>query len=177
MFVMGMSGLITWEWQFFSIAIMWGIILSIFYDGLRILRRVFIHKKITMLAIEDIIFWMISGFIMFHVIFMVNDGIIRVFALMGFALGAAMYQYTISYYLVKYISKVAKYFKRMSIKIVLKIFINPLKKLCKSITMKMNKRKIRRKEKRDLLKTGKKSNGKVRDKKKQRVKNKKTKTI
>ena len=100
-----MSDLIRWEWKFFAIAVMWGIVLSIAYDALRILRRVIIHRKVAMLATEDILFWMICGFAMFHVIFMVNDGIIRSFALMAFVLGGAMYQYTVSYYIVKYLSK------------------------------------------------------------------------
>lgn len=172
-----MSKLITWEWQFFAIAVMWGMVLSIIYDGLRILRRVFIHRKVTMLAIEDIIFWMMSGFVMFHVIFMVNDGIIRSFALMGFVLGAAMYQYTISYYLVKYLSKIIRYLKRLSIKLAMNLLIKPLKKLYKSITIRINKSREQNKEKRKLKRSGKKEDGKIRDKKKQRKKIKKTKAI
>lgn len=172
-----MSDLITWEWKFFAIAVMWGMILSIGYDILRIFRRVVIHRKVATLAIEDILFWMISGFAMFHVIFMVNDGIIRSFALMAFALGSAMYQYTVSYYFVKYISKILIFIKKMSTKIALKIIINPLKKLCKSFTIRVNKSKMHKNEKRRLKREGNQSNAKVRDKKKQRIKNKKTKAI
>ena len=172
-----MSNLITWEWKFFAIAVMWGMILSIVYDILRIFRRVIIHRKVTILAIEDILFWMVSGFAMFHVIFMVNDGIIRSFALLAFILGSAMYQYTVSYYLVKYISKMLIFLKRMSIKIVVKLIINPLKKLCKSFTIRINKSRMQKKEKQRLKRTVKKSDEKIRDKKEQRIKNKKTKAF
>jgi len=172
-----MSELITWEWKFFAIAVMWGMILSIAYDGLRIFRRVVIHRKVTLLAAEDILFWMISGFAMFHVIFMVNDGIIRGFALIAFGIGSAMYQYTLSYYIVKYLSKILIFIKRMSIKIAIKIVINPLKKLCKSFTIRINKSKIQKKEKRRLKRTGNKADEKIRDKEEQRIKNKKTKTL
>jgi len=172
-----MSELITWEWKFFAIAVMWGMILSIAYDALRIFRRVIIHKKVALLAAEDILFWMICGFAMFHVIFMVNDGIIRSFALMAFALGSAMYQYTVSYYIVKYISKMLIFLKRMSIKITLKILIIPLKKLCKSFTIRLDKSKAQKKEKRRLKRVGNQSDEKIRDKEEQRIKNKKTKAI
>ena len=164
-----MSELITWEWKFFAIAVMWGMILSIAYDGLRIFRRVIIHRKIALLAAEDILFWMICGFAMFHVIFMVNDGIIRSFALIAFLIGSAMYQYTVSYYIVKYISKMLILLKRMSIKICKGIVINPLKKLCKSSTIRINKSRLKR--------AGNQSDEKIRDKEEQRVKNKKTKAL
>lgn len=172
-----MSELITWEWKFFAIAVMWGMILSIGYDVLRIFRRVIIHRKVATLAIEDILFWMVSGFVMFHVIFMVNNGIIRSFALIAFALGSAMYQYTVSYYLVKFSSKILIFIKKVSIKIVTKMFINPLKKLCKSFTIRVNKSRLQKKEKRRLKRTGSKSDAKIRDKEKQRIKNKKTKAF
>ena len=172
-----MSELITWEWKFFAIAVMWGMILSIVYDVLRIFRRVIIHRKIALLAAEDILFWMICGFAMFHVIFMVNDGIIRSFALIAFLIGSAMYQYTVSYYIVRYISKMLILFKRMSIKICKGIVINPLKKLCKSSTIRINKSKLQKKEKRRLKRVGKQSDEKIRDKEEQRIKNKKTKAL
>jgi len=172
-----MSELITWEWKFFAIAVMWGMILSIAYDALRILRRVIIHRKVALMAAEDIVFWMIAGFAMFHVIFMVNDGIIRSFALMAFGLGSLMYQYTLSYYIVKYLSKMLIFLKRMSIKIGIKIVINPLKKLCESFTIRLNKSKIQKKEKRRLSREGNKSDEKIRDKEEQGIKNKKTKAF
>jgi len=172
-----MSELITWEWKFFAIAVMWGMILSIAYDVLRIFRRVVIHRKVGLLAAEDILFWMICGFAMFHVIFMVNDGIIRSFALIAFGLGGAMYQYTVSYYIVKYISKMLIFLKRMSIKILMVIVINPLKKLFKSFTIRINKSKLLKKEKRRLKKAGNKSDEKIRDKEEQGSKNKKAKAL
>ncbi len=58
--------------------------MSIVYDCIRIVRRVIIHHKVLPLAIEDILFWMFSGFVIFHVMFMVNDGIIRSFSIGGF---------------------------------------------------------------------------------------------
>ena len=65
----------------------------------------------------------------------------------------------------------------MSIKIAIKIVINPLKKLCKSFTIRINKSKIQKKEKRRLKRTGNKADEKIRDKEEQRIKNKKTKTL
>ena len=172
-----MSELITWEWKFFAIAVMWGMIMSIAYDALRIFRRVIIHRKITLLAAEDILFWMICGFAMFHVIFMVNDGVIRSFALMAFGLGSVMYQYTLSYYIVKYFSKMFIFLKKMSIKIGMKIVINPLKKSCESFTIRVNKAKLQRKETRRIKRAGNKSDEKIRDKEEQSIKNKKTKAF
>lgn len=114
------------------------------------------------MAIEDILFWMFSGFVIFHVTFMVNNGIIRSFSIGGFIIGSAMYQYTVSYYLVKYCSKVIIF------------VIKPLKKIVKSITM-LLKRLMKRIN--GMGKTEKKPNEKIRDKKSKRTENKKTENV
>ena len=133
---------------------MWGMVLSVVYDVIRIFRRVIIHHKVPVLVAEDILFWMASGFVIFHVTFMVNNGIIRSFSIVGFIIGSAMYQYTVSYYLVKYISRIIIF------------VIKPLKKLVKSITMVLKR-----------LRMEKKPDEKIRDKEKQRIKNKKTEKV
>lgn len=114
-----------------------------------------IHRKVYVMAAEDILFWMMCGFFIFHVTFMVNDGIVRAFSVGGFILGSIMYQYTISYYFVKFTSK--------SILFVLK----PLKKLVKYFKIKLSQCK----------RDGKKKYEKIRNKKKSRTKSKKTETL
>jgi len=88
-----------------------------------------------------------------------------------------MYQYTLSYYIVKYFSKMFIFLKKMSIKIGMKIVINPLKKSCKSFTIRVNKAKLQRKETRRIKRAGNKSDEKIRDKEEQSIKNKKTKAF
>lgn len=152
---MPMSEIITWEWRFLAISMMWGMALSVLYDILRIFRRVVIHRKVYVMAAEDILFWMFCGFFIFHVTFMVNDGIVRAFSVIGFVLGSLMYQYTLSPYFVKYSAK--------AIRFVLK----PLKKLFKYIRIRLSI------SKRD----GKRKYEKIRNKAKSRVKGKKKKTL
>lgn len=118
-----------------AISITWGMFLTVIYDCLRIFRRVVIHKKIFVMSAEDILFWIFAGFAVFHVTFMVNDGVVRAFSLAGFLIGSFMYQYTVSYYFVKYVAKVLVFLK----KFIIKYFLKPLKKLIKSITIIINK--------------------------------------
>ena len=95
---------IIMQLQFFAISILWGGIVLLTYDVLRIFRRLKKHGNI-MIAIEDILFWIAVSIFIFAMIYQVNDGIIRGFCVMGMAIGMVIYHFIVSEFLVKMITK------------------------------------------------------------------------
>ena len=100
-----MNHAITLELQFFLISILWGAILLLAYDVLRIIRRLIKHGTII-LAIEDLIFWVIASIFIFAMIYDQNNGIIRGFSVMGVTIGMVLYHYILSSFLVNTITKI-----------------------------------------------------------------------
>ncbi|MDF2485786.1 MAG: hypothetical protein K0R46_1954 [Herbinix sp.] len=99
-----MNKAITVELQFFLISILWGAILLVVYDILRIVRRLIKHG-VVMIAIEDLIFWLAAGFFIFSMIYRENNGIIRGFSMIGMLLGLVLYHFSISEGVVKIVTK------------------------------------------------------------------------
>lgn len=99
-----MNQAITVELQFFLISVLWGSIILLAYDGLRILRRLIKHG-IIFLAVEDIIFWVVASVFIFSMIYKQNNGIIRGFSVMGMTIGMVLYHYIFKDYIVNLITK------------------------------------------------------------------------
>lgn len=91
------------ELLFFSNCVLWGIYLLIFYDILRIIRRVFPRGAI-LVGIEDVLYWTISSVLIFRMMYQQNNGIIRGFAILGIFLGMLIYHNLISNPLVELIA-------------------------------------------------------------------------
>ncbi|MFT4145785.1 MAG: spore cortex biosynthesis protein YabQ [Mobilitalea sp.] len=102
-----MNNAIATELQFFLISILWGVIILFVYDFLRIFHRIIKHNTVI-LAIEDIIFWVIASVFIFAMIYNSNNGIIRGFSVIGVSLGMVFYHYTISDFIVNSITRLIK---------------------------------------------------------------------
>ena len=74
-----MSGDIIWESGTFLYALWWGMVLAFQYDTIRIIRRIIRHRRVFMIAVEDVIYWIYVGIRIFIICFYVNSGIIRLF--------------------------------------------------------------------------------------------------
>lgn len=161
-----MNKAITIELQFFLISILSGAIVLSVYDVLRILRRVIKHNSIF-IAIEDLIFWVVSSVFIFAMMYRQNNGIIRGFSVMGMAIGMILYHYILSELFVNLVTKlmnallspirfVMRQVKRLLHYITFrgKKLINflqlRLKKLSKLVTMKLGVKRNKRDEKRAL---------------------------
>lgn len=90
-----MNDAIMVELHFFGTSVLWGALLLVIYDALRILRRIITHNGFFV-AFEDLIFWVISSLLIFHMMYRQNNGIIRGFAIMAILLGMLFYHYTVS---------------------------------------------------------------------------------
>jgi spore cortex biosynthesis protein YabQ len=98
-----MNPAISVELRFFLTSILWGVILLVAYDGLRILRRLIKHDEFFV-ALEDMIFWVIASLFIFAMIYHMNNGIIRGFSVMGMTLGGVLYHFAFSDLLVKWLT-------------------------------------------------------------------------
>lgn len=94
---------INLELRLFLSSIVWGITLIVFYDCFRIFRRIIKHNKFWA-AFEDVIYWTVSAFLIFCLMYQMNDGAIRGFALVGILIGMVLYHYSISSFIVKFTS-------------------------------------------------------------------------
>ncbi|MDD4113087.1 MAG: spore cortex biosynthesis protein YabQ, partial [Herbinix sp.] len=59
---------ITIELQFFMISILWGALVLLAYDLLRILRRIIRHNVLAV-AIQDLLFWVLASVFIFALIY------------------------------------------------------------------------------------------------------------
>ena len=72
------------------------------YVGLHQIRRIIRHRRVFMIAVEDVIYWIYVGIRIFIICFYVNSGIIRSFIVVGLVCGAVLYLKALSVYYIKY---------------------------------------------------------------------------
>lgn len=90
---------INLEVQLFLTSVLWGMVLVVVYDCLRIFRRVIKHNKLWA-GVEDILYWIVSAVLIFRIMYRINDGSIRGFAIAGVLIGMTLYHYSISEFVV-----------------------------------------------------------------------------
>ena len=84
-----------------------GIIIGILFDFFRILRRTF--KTLNFITyLEDILFWILTGFLILYNIWYFNNGEIRIYMFLGIILGVLIYMLTLSSLLIKIFSKILR---------------------------------------------------------------------
>ena len=114
----------------FGIYSVCGIIIGIFFDLFRILRRSFKTPDIIT-YIEDIIFGILTGVFLIFIIFVFNNGELRFYIFIALILGFYIYLLTISKYFIKINVRIIITLKKIIIKIFSLIFypINLIKKV------------------------------------------------
>lgn len=114
-----------------AVAIMGGMLLGFIWDIYRLIRH-FIKMGSTGTAIGDIIYWIISIYIGVQIIFDLSYGNVRFFILMGFMMGALLYFYGISRYILRLIIFIVNTILKF-IKKIINLLIGPLKYIFKQI--------------------------------------------
>lgn len=85
----------------FIIFILDGFLIGILFDVFRILRKSFkTNDFIT--TLEDILFWILTAFIMLYSIFKFNNGVLRAFLFIGIAIGILIYLLVFSKIFIKF---------------------------------------------------------------------------
>ena len=97
-----MSGMIRQEADFLLISLLWGVGLTVVYDCLRSVRVAVRHASVAVAA-EDFLYWIFAAFALFVLLFSMNDGKLRWYALAGAGAGMWLYHITLSQFLVKWL--------------------------------------------------------------------------
>lgn len=147
------------ELLFFCRTFLAGVLLAAAYDILRIFRNVISHNDFFV-SLEDLLYWCVAGVFLFSVIYLENDGIIRVYALAGICLGALIYNWGLSGFLVKYLSAFLS-----KIKCLLKIPLKPLHYIRKRLKFWLSGVKISLSKQKSIRKVRKNQNEKKKEKK------------
>ena len=108
--------MITNQANLFFIFCINGVLIGLLFDFFRILRRSF-NTKDFITYIQDILFWILTGFILLYSIFTFNNGEIRLFMFLGVAIGIIIYMLFISSYIIKINVAIIKFIKNIIIKI------------------------------------------------------------
>jgi spore cortex biosynthesis protein YabQ len=130
-----MSGMIHQEADFLLVSLLWGVGMTAVYDCLRILRTAVRHAS-AVVAAEDFLYWIFATFALFVLLFSMNDGNLRWYALAGAGAGMWLYHITLSPFLVKWLGKALE-FAIKGLAFPLKILGRLLKKRLRWLTIKI----------------------------------------
>ena len=115
----------------FLIFIVNGLTIGVLFDIFRILRLSFKTKDFVT-YIEDIAFWILTGFIVLYSVFVFNNGEIRFYIFLGIALGVLLYMTIFSSSIIKSSVYIIEFFKKVFGRI-FNIFKVPVFKILKIV--------------------------------------------
>ncbi len=95
-----MNESILWLYCFFA-----GFAITMVYDLLRIVRRVIVHSYVVV-AMEDILFWIFVSVSLFLLLYHMNNGTVRWFAVFGLFVGMLLYKKFFGDFLVIFMSTI-----------------------------------------------------------------------
>lgn len=111
----------------FLLACLLGAGLGVLYDVFRIIRLAFWHGKIVV-AVQDILFWILAAISTFLFMIMHTEGQIRFYVLLGELLGFTVYYFTIGMLVIHMSRWIISLIKKVFMTLY-KIFIRPFVKL------------------------------------------------
>jgi spore cortex biosynthesis protein YabQ len=115
------------------VSIMGGMLLGFIWDIYRLVRR-YVKMGAVGTALGDLIYWIVSIYISVQLIFYVSYGNVRMFILLGFVLGALLYFYGISNYILKAFIFVVDFFIKIIRRVSL-FMIKPISILAEKIAV------------------------------------------
>ncbi len=107
-----MADLIYDEAHLFFVCFILGAVLALTYDGIRILRLLFCHKD-WLVDVEDLLYWMLTAWMVFRTMFYYNQGMLRGYAFLGMFLGVVTYLLTLSRILLRGVGCVVPHWERI----------------------------------------------------------------
>jgi len=103
----------------FLYSIVGGVIIAFIYDIFRVKRRA-VKTSLIFVYVEDLVFWIIVGAVMFAVIYLSNEGEVRGYIFIGSLLGIIAYSLVFSkivmaafLYVIKTVCRLVKFLCRM----------------------------------------------------------------
>lgn len=82
-----------------------GIIIVFVYDILLVGREI-IRRSVIWTAIEDFVYWLIAAICTFYIVYRINEGIPRGYAVVGLIIGAALFQWGIGRRMVELLTQI-----------------------------------------------------------------------
>lgn len=106
-----MGTMVTSQITIFLFAMLLGAFLSLFFDGFRIMNAV-LKVNLKRIFFEDVIYFVLSAIITFTYILVMNSGEIRVYIVLGEAIGWLIYRVTVGKFVYKLILTVVKFLSK-----------------------------------------------------------------
>lgn len=106
-----MADLIYDEMLLFTVCLLLGVALALLYDVVRVLRMLFHHWD-WLVDLEDLLYWVFTGWSVFQTLFYFNRGALRGYAFLGLFLGVLLYTLTFSRLVLFLIRKLLPYWNK-----------------------------------------------------------------
>jgi spore cortex biosynthesis protein YabQ len=106
-----MAGLLYEELTLFGICFALGIALAFAYDVIRIFRLLVPHADIVV-DLEDLLFLLVTVWMVFGTLFKYNQGALRGYAFIGMFAGVIIYALTLSRLIMYIVKKMVPYWKK-----------------------------------------------------------------
>lgn len=106
-----MADLIYEEAELFFVCLLLGMVVTLVYDGIRLLRLFITHRN-WVIDLEDLLFWLFTAWIVFRTLFVYNRGALRGYAFVGMFLGVLLYAFTLSRLLLHLAEKIVPYWNK-----------------------------------------------------------------
>lgn len=120
-----MNQMITEQSLLFLTAVQIGVLMGVLFDLIRIFRKLIKHPNF-LVQIEDMLYWVICGFIGFYMLYICNYAEIRPYIFIGIVLGGVFYFTTFSIIFMKIATIVIFYIKAF-IRRLIELILIPLK--------------------------------------------------
>jgi len=123
-------------WLFLSMVLV-GVAIGLFYDVFRVFRKTARHTGLAV-TLEDLLFWVVATGLTYYYMLHRNYGEIRLFSLLGVAIGILLYFATVSRWVVVVFVAVINYLKRVIITAV-RIILVPVRLLAAWLAVPLGK--------------------------------------
>lgn len=120
-----MNQMVTEQSLLFLTAIQIGVFMGILFDLVRIFRKLIKHPNF-LVQVEDMLYWVVCGFVGFYMLYICNYADVRPYIFIGIVLGGIFYFATFSIIFMKIATMVIFYVKAFIRKLI-KLLLIPLK--------------------------------------------------
>jgi len=117
--------MVTEQSLLFLTAIQIGVFMGVLFDVVRIFRKLIKHPSF-LVQIEDMLYWVVCGFVGFYMLYICNYAEVRPYIFIGIVLGGIFYFATFSIIFMK-IATIVIFYIKVFIKGLIKVLLIPLK--------------------------------------------------
>ena len=115
----------------FFVFLIVGVVAAVVFDTLRATEKVAFSGRFFF-VLKDILFWIITTFLIFFICLKYNDGEIRFYMFMAVLIGAMVYFKTLSIFIVKILCALLEFVKKI-VYLILKVVFIPLRLINKPV--------------------------------------------